>query len=194
MEKKKIAVTGGIGSGKSTVAEYIREEGFPVFSCDQINAELWQNKEYLDGIEKIFPELGEPDKERIAERVFSDKGALGRLNAYAHPKIMDELKRRMEETDSSLVFAEVPLLFEGGYERDFDKTVIVLRKEDFRIAAAASRDGLPPESIRSRIENQFAYDRLLPADNRIFLENDGSLSDLKRKVRLLLTSLGKKNL
>ena len=49
MEKKKIAVTGGIGSGKSTVAEYIREEGFPVFSCDQINAELWQNKEYLDG-------------------------------------------------------------------------------------------------------------------------------------------------
>lgn len=194
MEKKKIAVTGGIGSGKSTVAEYIREEGFPVFSCDQINAELWQNKEYLDGIEKIFPELGEPDKERIAERVFSDKDALGRLNAYAHPKIMDELKRRMEETDSSLVFAEVPLLFEGGYERDFDKTVIVLRKEDFRIAAAASRDGLPPESIRSRIENQFAYDRLLPADNRIFLENDGSLADLKRKVRLLLTSLGKKNL
>lgn len=194
MEKKKIAVTGGIGSGKSTVAEYIREEGFPVFFCDQINAELWQNKEYLDGIEKIFPELGEPDKERIAERVFSDKDALGRLNAYAHPKIMDELKRRMEETDSSLVFAEVPLLFEGGYERDFDKTVIVLRKEDFRIAAAASRDGLPPESIRSRIENQFAYDRLLPADNRIFLENDGSLADLKRKVRLLLTSLGKKNL
>ena len=194
MEKKKIAVTGGIGSGKSTVAEYIREEGFPVFSCDQINAELWQNKEYLDGIEKIFPELGEPDKERIAERVFSDKDALGRLNAYAHPKIMDELKRRMEETDSSLVFAEVPLLFEGGYERDFDKTVIVLRKEDFRIAAAASRDGLPPESIRSRIENQFAYDRLLPADNRIFLENDGSLADLKRKVCLLLTSLGKKNL
>ena len=194
MEKKKIAVTGGIGSGKSTVAEYIREEGFPVFSCDQINAELWQNKEYLDGIEKIFPELGEPDKKGIAERVFSDKDALGRLNAYAHPKIMDELKRRMEETDSSLVFAEVPLLFEGGYERDFDKTVIVLRKEDFRIAAAASRDGLPPESIRSRIENQFAYDRLLPADNRIFLENDGSLTDLKRKVRLLLTSLGKKNL
>ena len=194
MEKKKIAVTGGIGSGKSTVAEYIREEGFPVFSCDQINAELWQNKEYLDGIEKIFPELGEPDKKRIAERVFSDKDALGRLNAYAHPKIMDELKRRMEETDSSLVFAEVPLLFEGGYERDFDKTVIVLRKEDFRIAAAASRDGLPPESIRSRIENQFAYDRLLPADNRIFLENDGSLADLKRKDRLLLTSLGKKNL
>ena len=107
---------------------------------------------------------------------------------------MDELKRRMEETDSSLVFAEVPLLFEGGYERDFDKTVIVLRKEDFRIAAAASRDGLPPESIRSRIENQFAYDRLPPADNRIFLENDGSLADLKRKVCLLLTSLGKKNL
>ena len=111
----KIAVTGGIGSGKSTVCRILQEQGYPVFSCDEINRALWQEKDYLDGLRTRFPSCftdGKPDKKALSALVFSDRKALERLNAYAHPRIYARLKEQMESVGRDC-FAEVPLLFYG---------------------------------------------------------------------------------
>ena len=142
MDTIKIAVTGGIGSGKSSVTKIIREKGFPVFSCDEINKQLLTKKDYINRIEKIFPEAvegGKIIKSRLAEIVFSDETALKKLNSVSHPLIMNELNRQMNSR-KGLVFAEVPLLFEGGYEDLFHKIIVVCREKEQRILSVMQRD------------------------------------------------------
>lgn len=132
MEKIYIAITGGIGSGKSSVAEIIRTMGFPVFSCDNINRELMKDAKYIEEIKILFPtaiENGKIVKEKLAKLVFDDKQALKKLNALSHPLIMQKLREQMEKEDSKFVFAEVPLLFESNSLNYFNRAIVVLRQE-----------------------------------------------------------------
>lgn len=76
MKKQKIAITGGIGSGKSSVAEFIRQEGYPVFSCDEINRSLLSKQDYLEKLQKLFPEAvteGTFDKKSLRRQFFRIK-------------------------------------------------------------------------------------------------------------------------
>lgn len=200
MKKYNVAITGGIGSGKSTVASFIRERGFPVFSCDEINRELLTQEDYVKKLTEIFPDTvvgGSFQKSKLAETVFSDQASLEKLNRFSHPIIMQKLKERMEKTKSSLVFAEVPLLFEEGYEREFDRILIVFRDEKTRIAAASARDGISPENVSARMRNQYDYhslsDSSLLSSERgsvfLALKNDGSLSKLKADTDAILKKL-----
>lgn len=200
MKKYNVAITGGIGSGKSTVASFIRERGFPVFSCDEINRELLTQEDYVKKLTEIFPDTvvgGSFQKSKLAETVFSDQASLEKLNRFSHPIIMRKLKERMEMTKSSLVFAEVPLLFEEGYEREFDRILIVFRDEKTRIAAVSARDGIPPENVSARMHNQYDYhslsDSSLLSSERgsvfLALKNDGSLAKLKSDTDDILKKL-----
>ncbi len=190
MQSKKIAVTGGIGSGKTQFCAIVRDLGYPVFSCDEISDNLWKDKGYLTGLAALFPacaEEGTPRKELIAKLVFSDKEALKKLNAYSHPRIMDELLRKMEGEKVS--FAEVPLLFEGGYEKLFDAVLIVTREEDARIRAVAARDGLSAEEVKARMRAQGPY----PKEDEgkfVLVKNDGSKEELFAAARDALKKLG----
>ena len=187
MDTIKIAVTGGIGSGKSSVTKIIREKGFPVFSCDEINKQLLTKKDYINRIEKIFPEAVEGEKiikSRLAEIVFSDETALKKLNSVSHPLIMNELNRQMNSR-KGLVFAEVPLLFEGGYENLFHKIIVVCREKEQRILSVMQRDHSDREAVLSRISRQYDYSQPIPG-SVIFLNNDSTISELENKVVDLL--------
>lgn len=193
--QKKIAITGGIGCGKSLASEYVAEMGYPVFSCDKINGELLTDPEYVEKIKNIFPDCvqdGKIDKIRLKNTVFSDRTALKKLNTVAHPMIMKRLFSAMQASESELVFAEVPLLFEGEYERDFDQVIIIKRDLDSRIAAVRQRDGLDEAEIKNRIAAQFDYDRL---ENRIknlkthIVENEGDILALRSKIETLISRL-----
>ena len=187
MDTIKIAVTGGIGSGKSSVTKIIREKGFPVFSCDEINKQLLTKKDYINRIEKIFPEAVEGEKiinSRLAEIVFSDETALKKLNSVSHPLIMNELNRQMNSR-KGLVFAEVPLLFEGGYEDLFHKIIVVCREKEQRILSVMQRDHSDREAVLSRISRQYDYSQPIPG-SVIFLNNDSTISELENKVVDLL--------
>ncbi len=187
MDTIKIAVTGGIGSGKSSVTKIIREKGFPVFSCDEINKQLLTKKDYINRIEKIFPEAVEGEKiinSRLAEIVFSDETALKKLNSVSHPLIMNELNRQMNSC-KGLVFAEVPLLFEGGYENLFHKIIVVCREKEQRILSVMQRDHSDREAVLSRISRQYDYSQPIPG-SVIFLNNDSTISELENKVVDLL--------
>ena len=96
-QSKKIAVTGGIGSGKSYICELIAKRGYPVFSCDEINRALWSDEAYRKELADRFPACtvgGVIDKTLLAKAVFSDEAALRALNEIAHPRIMRLLCRR----------------------------------------------------------------------------------------------------
>jgi len=193
-QNKRIAVTGGIGSGKSTVCALLRQKGFPVYSCDEINRSLWDDAEYLSELARLFPHCtvnGKIDKQRLSKFVFSDREGLQRLNGIAHPKIIGRLKQAMQVEDG-IVFAEVPLLFEGGYRDLFDAVLVVTRDEEKRINSVAARDGLTRGQVLARIDNQYGYRDELDR-NCYLLDNNGNLTELEPKLDgLLATICGRK--
>lgn len=188
-QNKKIAVTGGIGSGKSAFCNILRKKGYSVLSCDEIYRNLWSNEEYLQGLYALFPECvknGGIDKASLSAAVFSDKKQLAKLNAYAHPKIMQTLLDNMQ--GSGVFFAEVPLLFEGGYEDLFDEVIALRRADKSRILSVAERDGLVEAAIIARMQSQFDPAKL--SDKAcIVVENDGSLLHLEQKAEEVLKKI-----
>ena len=194
---KKIAITGGIGSGKSAVSDILRDKGYPVYSCDEIYAELTKSKAYIKEIEKVFPAVvkqGEIDKKSLADIVFSNEQQRTRLNQIAHPLVMKTLLKHMNENESQIVFAEVPLLLEGNFENLFDQTIVVLRNREDRLRAVCERDGVSLEKATERINAQFNYDDIqsknrLQKIGAICIENAGDFSALKNSVAFALKRL-----
>ena len=179
---KKIAVTGGIGSGKSMVCSILREKGYPVFSCDGIYREMQADPVYLGALEKIFPGVtagGVLDRKKLSAVVFRDGAALAKLNALSHPAIMRRLYERMAAYP--VAFAEVPLLFESGRQGDFDGVIVVYRPQRERIDAVRARDGLSEEEILLRMKNQADYEKIIREGHTV-IYNDGDLSSLRHKV------------
>ncbi len=196
MKQNKIyvAVTGGIGSGKSTVIGMIRKMGYPVFSADEISRTIYADPRIQEKIKRRFPEcISEMgiDRAKLSGIVFSDKDRLEMLNSITHPAIMENLFLEMEKSTSVLVFAEVPLLFEEGYERRFDQVIVVLRDRESRIASVQVRDGLSKEEVVARIKNQFDYEK-----NKIIahtlIYNDGDLNALYQQVERAINEIKKK--
>lgn len=184
-QNKKIAVTGGIGSGKSAVCALLKKRGLPVFSCDEIYAELTEEPAFLSKLREAFPGCVEKDalnRKKLSALVFSDEKELKKLNEIAHPAIMERLLRRMEQYELS--FAEVPLLFEGGFEGLFDGVLVLVRDEKKRIAAVSERDGLREEEIRLRIDRQYDYRTL--SEHCVVLKNDGTLEALDAQLAAYL--------
>ena len=185
---KKIAITGGIGSGKSTVSEIIRKMGYVVVSADKVYSELLLNEDFVKEIcdlMNISPIEKDGritiDRKALSALVFSDKTQLSRLNDFTHPRIMDEIFRRSEGVEP-LFFAEVPLLFERGYETEFDNVFVVRRQFDLRLSGTAKRDGKTESEIRKVIDNQFDYEGNKSGYKSIIIENNGTIQELETEV------------
>lgn len=194
---KKIAITGGIGSGKSTVLNILREKGYVVFSCDEIYKNVIMSKEYIEEIERYFPQSikdGEIDRKILSEIVFSSDEKRELLNSIAHPFIIKRLFEEIAKINSNLVVVEVPLLFEANLETKFDEIIIVLRGDEDRIKAVCERDKTPSESVLQRINSQFDY-RSLKENKRIqnchahILKNDTTIERLVEKVNAILDNI-----
>lgn len=194
MSNKKIAITGGIGSGKSTVSKILKELGFSVYSCDEIYKEIIESPEYIQQMKELFPQViieNRIDKQKLAELVFLNEQHRKELNAVAHPLIMKTLLKSMENTDNTLVFAEVPLLFEEKLEHYFDEIWVVLRDFNARVESAMRRDQCNREAILSRIKTQFDYNNenaltYFHSINAIIIENNKDENALKEQVRALI--------
>ena len=161
MKKIKIAITGGIGSGKSTAISYIRSLGYPVFSCDQIYNEIIKTKVYIDQIAKVFPDAyqnGGINRNILSKIVFSNPEKREILNGISHPLVMRALYKQMSNCKDEYTFAEVPLLFEGNFENEFDYVIVIQRNERIRMEDVKKRSGLSIEDIKKRIDAQFKYD------------------------------------
>ncbi len=155
----KIAITGGIGSGKSTVANIIKSKGFAVYSCDEIYSELLKNSDFIEKIGSMFDGVinnGTLDRKKLADIVFNDTSALKKLDDLTHKEIMRAAFERMN--DEKLSFLEVPVLFENGYEKYFDSVIVILRDKDKRIESIVERDKISANQAQLRINSQYNYD------------------------------------
>lgn len=187
---KIIAVTGGIGSGKSTVCKIIKESGFSVISCDEIYSELLNRPDFLNTLCKEFGGViaknGSLDRKKLAEIAFNDEANRKKLEEITHPAIMSEVFTRAK--GFSICFCEVPLLFEKGYEKLFNNVIVVLRPLEDRILSVQKRDGLSREGVILRLKNQIDYESADFAKYYV-IHNGGSFGDLKAKTVEILNKI-----
>lgn len=188
----KVAITGGIASGKSTVSEYLTSVGYKVYSADKIYADLLSDENV---VKKISNFIGVPpknefgrnvlDKKAVSEKVFTDKGLLDKLNSYTHALVYAKINEIIDNTKENMVFFEIPLLFESKREDIFDKVIVILRNKTKRIAAAKKRDGLTEEETLLRIKNQIDYDNSDFSKHTV-IYNDDDTKSLCLKVKRIV--------
>lgn len=190
----KIAITGGIGSGKSAALACVREMGYTAFSCDEIYKEIILTPAYVQKVQAIFPSCvvdGKINRKALSDIVFSDEKSREKLNGIAHPMIMERLEFLMNSGENSLVFAEVPLLFEGGYEGLFDKIIVIVRDYEARIQDVMRRDGTDKISVIKRMQAQFPYEQKdckMQTSNVVVVGNDKTLIELKMELEKIITN------
>lgn len=159
----RVGITGGIGSGKSTVCRLFGAKGIPVYDSDTEAKRLMAGA-LRDRIEERFgAEIysgGELDRARLAAIVFSDPQALADLDAIVHPAVMRDFEAWSERQQSDYVVLESAILYEAGLESSVDRVVAVLAPVELRVGRASRRDGSDPEAIRRRIAAQTDDDTL----------------------------------
>jgi len=158
---KKIGITGGIGSGKTTVCEIFKLLGVSVFHADE-EARILQNndlqiKKHLIELfgEHIYSPDGMLDRNKLAEVVFKDTKALAKVNAIIHPAVRQSFLKWAENHQAvPYVLYEAAVLFESGYASDFDRNILILADEKVRIERVIMRDQTSEELVKERIKNQ----------------------------------------
>ena len=155
----KIGLTGGIGSGKSTVAKVFEVLGIPVYYADEAARRLMnENEELKTAIIKSFGEAsynnGELDRKYLASVVFADKEKLKLLNTLTHPATIRDAEGWMNKQTSPYIIKEAALLFESGAAEHLDKVIGVFAPPLIRIKRVMDRDGLTEEEVKKRINGQ----------------------------------------
>jgi dephospho-CoA kinase len=203
----KVAVTGGAGSGKSTVVQMFKDLGAQVLDADEVARQVvavgepaWEELRRTWGPE-FFHEDGSLDRAKVAQRVFSDPQARRRLNELIHPQVARKIKARLEELEQQgepLVVVEVPLLFEAGLQSAYDRVVVVFAEPEDQVSRLGVRDQRPEGEVTGILKAQWPLkEKLAQAD--YVVDNCGSLSQTQlqveniwRDLKNLLTERAKK--
>jgi dephospho-CoA kinase len=199
----RIGLTGGIGSGKSTIAALFAAQGVPVIDADVIAHQIT-----LPGttattqiLQAFGPDIADKhggiDRQCLARRIFSDRKERARLEAILHPLIRTEMLRQQDRLDAPYCLLVIPLLFEAGQQDLVDRVLVVDVDEHTQIARVVARDGRSEAEIRAILSTQAdRAQRLKMADDRI--TNTGDLTRLKAQIEVLhrkylALALGKSN-
>lgn len=156
----RVGLTGGIGSGKSTVAGYFRDLGIPVYDSDTRARELMEGLPSLRGniVALLGPgayQDGRLNRPYIAERVFGDPKLLAALNALVHPEVRSDFVQWSQRQQAPYVLQEAAVLFENGGYKLLDHTILVTAPEPTRLRRVMKRDGVSREAVLARMKNQW---------------------------------------
>lgn len=184
----KVALTGSIAMGKSTVAGMIRESGVPVFDADAAVHQLYaRNGKAVPLIAEAFPEAiinGMVDRKRLSSLVLNNPEAIARLEGIVHPLVHEEqtgfLEQCMNQGHDIVVF-DIPLLFEGGRAREFDAVLVVSATADQQQQRALAREGMTVEKFRAIVARQVP-DAVKRQQADFVISTSISLEDTRRAV------------
>jgi len=193
----KIAITGGAGSGKSTVARMFQELGAEVLDADEfareavaVGAPAWQELRRLYGDDYFNPD-GSLNRSKLASRVFGNPEERRRLNGLIHPRVAEGIQARLAELTRrgvTLVLVEVPLLYETGREAAFDRVIVVSAPEADRIRRLRERDRRGKAEIRGILQAQWPLpDKVARAD--YVVDNGGELGRTRQQVKNIWADL-----
>ena len=187
----KIGITGGIGSGKTTICRVFETLGIPVFYADNIAKELMISDQILiDGVKAKFgaasyTEIGSLNNKHIAKIVFGNKLELEKLNALVHPAVFRAFDKWLETIPKSVpyVLKEAALLFESGSYQMSDETILVTAPLDTKLHRVMQRDGVTKEQVLARMDKQLTDEqKIRMADH--FIENKENTSIILQVMAL----------
>ena len=192
-----IGLTGGIGSGKSTVAAMLRDQGIRVVDADQIAREVVEpGQPALAELVEVFGQDilnddGSLNRQELANRAFATEEATNALNAITHPRIEQETRRQFDlaaaEKENFLVY-DMPLLVERGLHEEMDMVIVVHTDIEERVRRLVEHRGLDEDDVRRRMSHQVDdVTRLASAD--VLIDNNGSVDHLRKQVDDFLATL-----
>jgi len=184
-----IGITGGIGSGKTTVCQIFESLGVPVFNAD-ITAKSIMNTDpdLIAAIKETFGteayhENGELNRKYLASQVFNNQKALNQLNALVHPAAIQASINWVNAQNVPYVIKEAAILFESGSYKNCDFNILVFSPEEIRIERVMKRDGVDEESVRSRINKQMPEEEKKKMADFIII-NDGKTALIPQVLKL----------
>ena len=198
-----IALTGGIGTGKSTVSQILRNKGFSVIDLDVISHKVI---EFPSVVEKIVRNFGKEvlennndgnrtvSREKLGKIIFSDREKRFTLNSIMHPEILRIMHKKIleyeskNEKENKIIFVEIQLLFEVQWEKEFDYILLVAAKRDIQVRRVLERDKRSEKEAWDIINSQMSLDEKRGKSDFV-IENDGNIDDLNRKVDKFLKIL-----
>ena len=190
----KVGITGGIGSGKSTVSCFFSELGVPVYDSDQRAKSLMQHDDSI--IIKIKKEFGDDsylnnvlNRSHIAEIVFKNELKLKQLNAIVHPVVRTDFNNWLSQnSNAKFVIKEAAIMIESGAYKDLDKLIVVNANREQKIKWIKKRDHLLLDDIENRIQNQLS-DKIRNQYADFIIENNSSKKELKQQVLSIYNKL-----
>lgn len=194
--KMTIGITGGIGSGKSTVSDYLRHLGYKIVDADLIAREVVElnGPAYAPIVEAfgkdILKEDQSIDRTRLGEIIFHDEDKRALLNQITHPVIHQEINKRVAQylEEASLVFADIPLLYESDIPYEFDEVWVVYTNEAVRVKRIVSRDHVTDDYAKVKIGSQMSLEEKRTRADRV-LDNSYSKEILYKQIELNLSEL-----
>ena len=195
-----VGLTGGVASGKTAASQVLKEEGAYVIDADQIARELVQPhqpawNELIRAFGKeILQEDGSLHRKKLADKVFADPKQRKRLNQILHPRIKEEMGRRIKEIGQkdpqAIVVIDAPLLVELGDHHEMDKVIVVTSTQTQQIERLKERDGIGPEAALKILSSQMSLgEKVKLAD--FIIGNEGSLEETKKRAREVFKELKK---
>lgn len=197
---KWIGITGGMGSGKSALAQFLREMNQPVIEADVFAHEALSEKSPVyKKIVKVFGQdiLDKNQKinhKKLGKKVFSQSHLLSKLESIIHPfvqKKVEKERKKIKNSGFSLCFYELPLLFEKNLQDDFDEIILLASKRDTQKKRLLQKSHISEEEIEMRLKNQMSTEEKRKKADFI-IENEGSLEELKNKTKTLLKEINGK--
>jgi len=158
--KTLVGLTGGIGSGKTTIANFFKEFGIPVYIADtEAKALMNRSKVIKRKLIALFGENayqeGKLNREYLSQKIFNDKDLLQKMNAIVHPKVASHFKRWVKKQDAPYVISEAAILFENGSYKKYDYIITVTAPEQVRLKRVMSRDNSSEKKVKSVMDNQW---------------------------------------
>ena len=199
-----IGLTGGIGTGKSTVSQILREKKFPVIDLDTISHEVIKIPKV---IEKIVENFGKEvlensgnfenennavriSREKLGKIIFENKEKRLLLNSIMHPEILHTMREQISKykKNNKIIFVEIQLLFEVQWEKEFDYILLISAKKSTQIRRILERDKRSEIDALNIINSQLSLDEKKKRSNFV-IENDGNIEELKEKIDKFLEYL-----
>lgn len=191
MSPSRIVITGLIASGKSTVADILKEKGYDLISADEVNRDLIKKggKNYIAiKNEPMFAPAFDDDsidKKKLAELIFSDKEKMERLNEISHTNIIAAINEIVENSKEDKVFIEVPLFFKIKDRFPHDLVVLVTASREVQIKRLMARDKIDYDFALKKIESQDQLEEMKKQSD-IIIDNSGDIESLRRQIEKII--------